>query len=114
MGFPYVVPLSQVPPPEWAKLFEARNWAQADGRLRPPHHPRLEGDLLWLPGVPLDDLLVVLDLVADEVQEIDRVYAERRAQGYEREMKRLDVSEQRKAQENAAFAEWWRARQGGQ
>lgn len=107
IGFPYVLPLSATPPPDWVQHFEAQDWASIDTRLRPPYHPRLEGDRVWLPGIAdLTELTQVLDAVVARIEEVDRAYEELVTAHEKRESEGIRKAAERRAQEDAAFEEW--------
>jgi hypothetical protein len=82
-----------------------------DRRLRPPYHPRLDGDRIWLPGLEPDALTPILDVVADQIEQISSAVIEDEQTAVSRQ---ADEAEARRHKDNAAattFEEWWRERQ---
>lgn len=113
VGFPWILPLTSPPSLLWSTRFSEVDWASLDSRLRPPYHPRLDGDRIWLPGLAPDALKPILDLVADQIEQISAAVIEEEQTAVSRE---AETAEARRQKDNAAaatFDEWWRERQAG-
>ncbi|HEV3322799.1 MAG TPA: hypothetical protein VG147_11515 [Solirubrobacteraceae bacterium] len=111
VGFPWILPLTSPPSPLWSTRFDEVDWASLDRRLRPPYHPRLDGDRIWLPGLEPDALTPILDVVADQIEQISSAVIEDEQTAVSRQ---ADEAEARRHKDNAAattFEEWWRERQ---
>jgi hypothetical protein len=107
VGFPYMLPLTKTPPPEWAQEFEGQDWASVDPRLRPPHHPRLEADHVWLPSVAdPGDLRDLLDAVTAQIEEVDRTYEDWVKAHDARAAAAAREAAERRAREDAALQDW--------
>lgn len=113
VGFPWILPLSAPPSPLWARRFEEVEWTSLDPRLRPPYHPRLDGDRIWLPGLEPDALRPILDVVVDAVDRTSSAVLEEEQAAVSREASEAEGRRQRDENAAAVFDEWWRERQAG-
>jgi len=81
--------------------------------LRPPYHPRLDGDRVWLPGLEPDALRPILDIVADQVEQISSAVVEEEQTAVSREAETDEARRRRDEASSAAFDEWWKERRAG-
>jgi hypothetical protein len=113
VGFPWILPLTSPPSPLWSARFSEIDWASLNPRLRPPYHPRLDGDRIWLPGLEPEALKPILDLVADQVEQISAAVIEDEQTAVSREAEAADARQQKDNAAATTFEEWWRERQAG-
>ncbi|TMK99138.1 MAG: hypothetical protein E6G34_06480 [Actinobacteria bacterium] len=113
VGFPWVLPLTSPPSAVWSTRFEEVDWRSLAPQLRPPYHPRLDGDRVWLPGLEPDALRPILDIVADQVEQISSAVVEEEQTAVSREAETDEARRRRDEASSAAFDEWWKERRAG-
>jgi hypothetical protein len=110
IGFPFLMPLNTTPPADWAASFEAQDWTTVDMRLRPPYHPRLEGDLVWLPGIEIEELVPIVDAIVERIEAIDADYVARLEAHERAQAESVEQHAERVAREQEILDQWWGSR----
>lgn len=113
VGFPWTVPLTMEPSSDWAGRFNAVEWDALASEFRGPYFPRLDGQVIWFPGVPSENLPRLLDVVASKIEEISRLTEEAEAAFAAQQADAQEKADEFRGAGERAVAEWWRSRKGG-
>jgi len=106
VGYGYAMPLSEVPPPEWTKLFDAA-WSPSKAMSRVPRFDENGEVLISIDLSDQDAARATLDGVVELVDRTTVEHNTRELQATEDAQRDKEAQEVRVAATKDFFADWW-------